>query len=82
MTENKSAPGHDDLSEERLVDIGPVVGPVPGGDERDLLQHGVRPQDLVADLHLEQKVGLVLLDGGHVAGPHLQLELLELPGRP
>ena len=24
----------------------------------------------------------MLLDGGHVAGPHLQLELLELPGRP
>ncbi len=41
------------------------------------IQHGVRTQDLVADISHQQRACLILQDGRDEARPHLQLVLLD-----
>ena len=63
----------DDAPEEELARDVLVVGLALLVGLLELVEHGVRPDDLVADLAAHQELVLMLPDGRNVAGPQLQL---------
>ena len=58
------SPGDDDGAQQSLLDVGVEAGAALGLLEHlaDLVEHGVRPQNLVADLAAQQDLLLVLED--------------------
>ena len=64
-------PGDDDATHESLLHRAPEHSRVVTAllvDFSDLIEDGVSPEDLVADLATQQDLGLVLPDGGDVRG--------------
>ena len=60
------------------MEAGPALGLLE--HLADLVEDGVRAEDLVRDLAAEEDLLLVLPDGRDVAGPQLQLVLLQDDG--
>ena len=67
------SPGDDDRPQESLLDIGVEARAALGLLEHlaDLVEHGVRPQDLVADLAAQQDL-LLVLRGKRLAKDHIK----------